>query len=92
MTLDTPIREPDQIRQSCASKLWAVQVSNHFQAIPELSKQYELGARMWAFDHWAERLCKPTGERAFESWSGGLLGVLKQEIDDMGTWLKTWLM
>ena len=35
---------------------------------------------------------KPTGERAFESWSGGLLGVLKQEIDDMGTGLKTWLM
>ena len=30
---DTPIREPDQIRQSCAKKLRAVQVSEHFQAI-----------------------------------------------------------
>jgi hypothetical protein len=30
---DTPIREPDQIRQSCAYKLRAVQVSDHFQAI-----------------------------------------------------------
>lgn len=30
---DTPIREPDQIRQDCAQKLRAVQVSDHFQAI-----------------------------------------------------------
>jgi hypothetical protein len=30
---DTPIREPNQIRQDCARKLRAVQVSDHFQAI-----------------------------------------------------------
>ena len=34
MTSDDPkIREPDQIRQDCALKLRAVQVSDHFQAI-----------------------------------------------------------
>lgn len=30
---DSPIREPNQIRQDCARKLRAVQVSDHFQAI-----------------------------------------------------------
>jgi len=30
---DLPIRDPDQIRQDCARKLRAVQVSEHFQAI-----------------------------------------------------------
>jgi hypothetical protein len=30
---DTPIREPDQIRQDCARKLREVQVSEHFEAI-----------------------------------------------------------
>jgi hypothetical protein len=30
---DTPIREPDKIRQDCARKLRAVKVSDHFQAI-----------------------------------------------------------
>jgi hypothetical protein len=30
---DSTIREPDQIRQDCARKLRAVQVSGHFQAI-----------------------------------------------------------
>lgn len=30
---DTPIREPEQIRQDAARKLRAVQVSDHFQAI-----------------------------------------------------------
>ena len=30
---DTPIREPEQIRQDTARKLRAVQVSDHFQAI-----------------------------------------------------------
>jgi hypothetical protein len=33
MTHKIPIREPDQIRQDCARKLLAVQVSDHFQAI-----------------------------------------------------------
>jgi hypothetical protein len=33
MTHDTPIREPDQIRQDSAHKLRAVKVSDHFQAI-----------------------------------------------------------
>lgn len=30
---DTPIREPEQIRQDTARKLRAVQISDHFQAI-----------------------------------------------------------
>lgn len=30
---DSPIREPDQIRQDCARKVRQVQVSDHFQAI-----------------------------------------------------------
>ena len=30
---DIPIRDPDQIRQDCARKLRAVEVSDHFQAI-----------------------------------------------------------
>jgi hypothetical protein len=30
---DQPIREPNQIRQDCARKLLAVNVSDHFQAI-----------------------------------------------------------
>ena len=30
---DTPIREPEQIRQDCVRKLRVVQVSSHFQAI-----------------------------------------------------------
>src|ERR1022692_2206201 len=33
MTPDPPIREPDQIRQTCAKKLKAVQISDHFLAI-----------------------------------------------------------
>src|SRR5713226_9444692 len=33
MSDDTPIREPEQIRQDTARKLRAVQVSEHFQAI-----------------------------------------------------------
>ena len=33
MNTDIPIREPNQIRQSCAQKLRALQFSDHFQAI-----------------------------------------------------------
>jgi hypothetical protein len=33
MTPDLPIRDPNQIRQDCAHKLQAVEVSDHFRAI-----------------------------------------------------------
>jgi hypothetical protein len=59
--------------------------------LDELTDQYELGGRIWAFNHWPERLRKPTGERAFESWSGGLLGVMNGQIEDINMALKTWL-
>lgn len=59
--------------------------------LDELAKQYDLGARIWAFDHWPERLRKPTGERAFESWSGGFLGVAKAQMEDLNEALRTWL-
>ena len=32
-SMNAPIREPDEIRQDCATKLRATQVSDHFQAI-----------------------------------------------------------
>jgi hypothetical protein len=59
--------------------------------LDELVRQYELGARIWAFDHWPERLRKPSGERAYESWSGGFLGVAKAQMEDLNGALKTWL-
>lgn len=59
--------------------------------LDELARQYELGARIWAFDHWPERLKKPTGERAFESWSGGLLGVMKGQMEDLNEALRAWI-
>ncbi len=59
--------------------------------LDELAHQYELGARIWAFDHWPERLRKPTGERAYESWSGGFLGVMKAQAEDLNEALRAWL-
>ena len=59
--------------------------------LDELARQYELGARIWAFDHWPERLHKPSDERAFESWSGGYLGVAKAQIEDLNEALRAWL-
>jgi|GEM_PF-2899988 len=59
--------------------------------LDELAEQYRLGARIWALDHWPERLRKPTGERVFEEWSGGVLGVLQAQLEDLGVALRTWL-
>ena len=59
--------------------------------LDELAGQYELGARIWAFDNWPERLRKPTGERAYGRWTGGFLGVAKGQMDDLHEALKTWV-
>jgi len=59
--------------------------------LDELSEQYRLGARLRAFNHWPERLRKPSGERAYESWSGGSLGVMSGQLGDMTDALRKWV-
>jgi len=63
-TNDTPIREPDQIRQDCVRNLRAVQVSTHFQVI--------LGCLLgedWTTPRLAEMVVTPDG-RLLGRWDG----------------------
>lgn len=59
--------------------------------LDELSEQYRLGARLWAFNHWPERLRRPNGERAYGGWSGGALGVMSGQLEDMADALREWV-
>jgi hypothetical protein len=80
MTDDTPIREPDQIRQDCARKLRAVQISDHFQAI--------LGCLLgedWTTPRLVEMVITPDGhllgrcggEAAFKAFLGASEDLIK---------------
>jgi hypothetical protein len=80
MADDTPIREPDQIRQGCARKLRAVQVSDHFQAI--------LGCLLgedWTTARLVEMVITPDGhllgrcegEAAFKAFLGASEDLIK---------------
>ena len=73
---DTPIREPNQIRQNCASMVRSVQVSDHFRAI--------LGCRLdedWTTHRLVEMVITPVGhllgrydgEAAFKAFLVGYL-------------------
>jgi len=73
MTDDTPIREPDQIREDCARKLRAVLISDHFQAI-----QGCLLGEDWTTPRLAEMVITPdgnllgrcNGEASFKAFRG----------------------
>ena len=80
MTDDLTIRDPDQIRQDCACKLRAVQVSDHFQAI--------LGCLLvedWTTPRLVEMVITPDGhllgrcegEAAFKAFLGAASDLLK---------------
>lgn len=77
---DTPIREPDQIRQDCARKLREVQVSTHFQAI--------LGCLLgedWTTPRLVEMvitpdghmLGRPAGEPSFKAFLGAAKDLIR---------------
>src|ERR1041384_6223714 len=77
---DTPIREPDQIRQDCARKLRPVQVSGHFQAIPGC-----LLGEDWTTPRLIEMVITPDGhilgrcdgEASFKAFLGASEDLLK---------------
>jgi hypothetical protein len=56
MTTDLPIRQPEDIRRGCDRKLWAVQVSDHFQAILSC-----LLGENWTTPWLVERVITPDG-------------------------------
>lgn len=77
---DSPIREPDQIRQDCARKLRQVQISDHFQAI--------LGCLLdedWTTPRLVEMVITPDGhllgrcegEASFKAFLGALEDLLR---------------
>jgi hypothetical protein len=80
MTDDTPIREPDQIRQDCARKLAAVQVSDHFQPIVGC-----LLGEAWTTPRLVEIVITPDGhllgrcdgEAAFKAFLGASEDLIK---------------
>ena len=57
----------------------------------ELSSQYAQDARVWAFNNWPERLRTPDGQKHFETWTGGMIGVLAGQTKDLASALQTWL-
>lgn len=104
MTDDTPIRDPDQIRQDAACKLRTVQVSDHFQAI--------LGCLLgedWTTPRLVEIVITPDGhllgrcdgEASFKAFLGAsadllknstvLLRSLNSTVTRSGIWWGVWL-
>lgn len=77
---DRTIRDPEQIRQNCARKLRAVEVSDHFQAI--------LGCLLnedWTTPRLVEMVATPDGhllgrcdgEAAFQAFLGATADLIK---------------
>jgi len=69
------------------TKLWHLNSSD----FRELAEQYRLDARIWAFNHLPERLRHMNGLRAYDTWTGGWLGVMKEQTEDLSDMLETWV-
>lgn len=57
----------------------------------ELSDSYSNGGRIWAFNHFPERVLSMDGRHPYGSWTGGWLGVLKRQTEDLNAFLTAWL-
>ena len=58
--------------------------------IEELASSYDAGGRIWAFNHLPERCRTMSGTSAYETWSGGWLGVAERQTEDLNSLLEAW--
>ncbi|MCE9552053.1 MAG: hypothetical protein K8T91_01585 [Planctomycetes bacterium] len=58
--------------------------------LKRLSESYAGGGRPWAFNNLPERLRTMSGSQAYESWSGGWLGVLQKQTQDLNDFITMW--
>lgn len=67
----------------------------HFRIYPsaldELASSYENGGRIWAFNNLPAAVRRIDGSQAFGEWTGGWLGVVKGQVEDLDSFLEQWL-
>jgi Zn-finger nucleic acid-binding protein len=55
-----------------------------------LADSYAGGGRMWAFNNLPSKVRRMDGTHAFEEWSGGWLGVLQKQVEDLNKFITDW--
>ena len=56
----------------------------------ELGEEYSFQNPVYTMRTFPEHLYRPDGSQAFGTWSGGLLGVLKEQTEDFAEFHKDW--
>jgi hypothetical protein len=58
--------------------------------LQRLAESYAGGGRVWAFNNLPASVRRMDGTRAFDEWTGGWLGVLKQQTEDLNSFITEW--
>ncbi|MHB8969716.1 MAG: cell envelope integrity protein TolA [Pirellulaceae bacterium] len=56
-----------------------------------LADSYAGGGVLWAFNNLPANVRRMDGTRAFGEWTGGLLGVLKEQAEDVNQFIDEWI-
>jgi len=55
-----------------------------------LAQSYAGGGRIWAFNNLPARVRRMDGTQAFDEWTGGWLGVLQKQAEDLNRFITDW--
>jgi DNA-directed RNA polymerase subunit RPC12/RpoP len=61
------------------------------RSLDPLASSYENGGRIWAFNNLPAAVRRIDGSQAYGEWTGGWLGVMKGQVEDLGSFLEQWL-
>jgi hypothetical protein len=62
----------------------------HAMDLKPLADSYAADGQLWAFNNLPASVRRMDGSRAFEEWSGGWLGVLKEQTEDVNDFITEW--
>lgn len=79
-----------------ASRIWMAAAGRAIFSVEKsqysaLSREYISGGQIVAFRLWPQSLKRPSGDQAFQAWSGGILDVLNRQLEDLNKALREWL-
>ena len=80
-------RDFDRIELSSRGKVKFVLEGDYFKT---LGKEYGAQNPVYTMRTFPENLYRPDGQRAFGSWTGGLLGVVGKQMEDFKEFHKHW--
>jgi hypothetical protein len=80
----------DSLDRVCFARSGKIKYYIPANTLRPLADSYAAGGRVWSFNNLPQSVRTPEGQPAYSEWTGGWLGVLQKQTEDLNDFIHDW--